>query len=67
MDDLLFPIHHGVLHYPGFEVLPPFLAYGTSRVDQVCFAEACEALGQRLDDLWTTEPIAFRQQNAGGL
>jgi NAD(P)H dehydrogenase (quinone) len=22
-------------------------------------------LGQRLDELWSTRPIAFRQQNAG--
>lgn len=65
MEDLLFPIQHGVLHYPGFEVLPPFLVYRTSRVDAVRFAETCEALGRRLDDLWTTPPIAFRQQNGG--
>jgi NAD(P)H dehydrogenase (quinone) len=65
MDDLLFPIQHGVLHYPGFDVLPPFLVYRTSRVDEVRFAETCEALGRRMDDLWTTPPIAFRQQNGG--
>lgn len=65
MEDLLFPIQHGVLHYPGFEVLPPFLVYRTSRVDEVRFAQTCQALGQRLDSLWITEPIAFRQQNGG--
>jgi NAD(P)H dehydrogenase (quinone) len=65
MEDLLFPIHHGVLHYPGFEVLPPFLVYRTSRVDEVRFAEACEALGRRLDDLFITQPIAYRRQNGG--
>jgi len=65
MDDILFPIHHGILHYPGFDVLPPFVVYRTSRMDAARFAETSEALGQRLDTLGETEPIAFRQQNAG--
>lgn len=65
MDDLLFPIHHGILHYPGFDVLPPFVVHRTSRIDEVRFAGLCEALGERLDNLWRTEPIAYRKQNAG--
>ncbi|OHC12983.1 MAG: NAD(P)H dehydrogenase, partial [Pseudomonadales bacterium GWC1_66_9] len=24
IDDILFPIQHGILYYPGFDVLPPF-------------------------------------------
>lgn len=27
IDDLLFPINHGILHYPGYDVLPPFVTY----------------------------------------
>ncbi|MCU9950985.1 NAD(P)H-dependent oxidoreductase [Pseudomonas sp. PDM13] len=65
MDDLLFPIQHGILHYPGFDVLPPFVVHRTSRVDAARFASIQQELGQRLDALWTTEPIAYRQQNAG--
>jgi NAD(P)H dehydrogenase (quinone) len=65
MDDVLFPIQHGVLYYPGFDVLPPFVVYRTSRIDEANYAEVREALGQRLDDLWTTQPIPFRQQNGG--
>lgn len=65
IDELLFPIHHGILYYPGFEVLPPFVVYRTSRVDEAKFSEACDALGQRLDALGTTAPIPFRPQNAG--
>jgi NAD(P)H dehydrogenase (quinone) len=34
IDDILFPIQHGILHYPGFEVLPPFVLYRTGRVDE---------------------------------
>jgi NAD(P)H dehydrogenase (quinone) len=65
IEDVLFPIHHGILHYPGFDVLPPFLLYRTSRMDEARFSTTCNELGQRLDDLWNTKPIAFRQQNAG--
>jgi NAD(P)H dehydrogenase (quinone) len=35
------------------------------RTDSNRFAEICAALGQRLDDLWTTAPIPYRRQNAG--
>src|SRR5579859_6193123 len=27
IDDLLFPIQHGILYYPGYQVLPPFVVY----------------------------------------
>ncbi|MGF6573111.1 NAD(P)H dehydrogenase (quinone) [Paraburkholderia sp. GAS333] len=65
MDDVLFPIQHGILYYPGFDVLPPFVVYRTSRIDDTNYAQVRDALGQRLDELWTTAPIPFRQQNAG--
>lgn len=65
IDDLLYPIHHGILYYPGFDVLPPFLVHRTNRIDETRFATIRDALGQRLDTLWTTAPIAFRAQNAG--
>ncbi|MEP9315535.1 NAD(P)H-dependent oxidoreductase [Pseudomonas sp. LABIM340] len=65
IDDLLFPIHHGVLHYPGFDVLPPYLVYRTSRVDAQRYAQIEQELGERLDNLQTTAPIPFRRQNGG--
>lgn len=65
IDDLLFPIQHGILFYPGFQVLPPHVIYRTGRIDEVGFARTCDALGHRLDRLFTEEPIAFRRQNAG--
>jgi NAD(P)H dehydrogenase (quinone) len=67
MDDLLFPIQHGILYYPGFDVLPPFVAYkiGQGRVDAARYESLTETLGTRIDAFWTTTPIAFRQQNAG--
>ncbi len=65
VDDLLFPIQHGVLYYPGFDVLPPFVTYRTNRIDETRYADICAALGQRLDELFTATPIPFRRQNAG--
>lgn len=65
IDDILFPIQHGILYYPGFDVLPPHVIYRTSRIDEAGFSNVRDALGQRLDDLWTTAPVPFRRQNAG--
>ncbi|KWN09644.1 NAD(P)H dehydrogenase [Burkholderia territorii] len=65
IDDVLFPIQHGILYYPGFDVLPPFVIYRTHRMDDARFEATCAALGKRLDELWTTKPIPFRRQNAG--
>ncbi|RQZ19964.1 flavodoxin family protein [Burkholderia sp. Bp9031] len=65
IDDVLFPIQHGILYYPGFDVLPPFVIYRTGRMNDVRFDETRAALGKRLDELWTAQPIPFRRQNAG--
>ncbi|MCI3206046.1 MULTISPECIES: NAD(P)H-dependent oxidoreductase [Pandoraea] len=65
IEDVLFPIQHGMLFYPGFDVLPPFVAYRTSRVDAEGFAALTHALGERLDTLATTPPIPYRRQNHG--
>jgi NAD(P)H dehydrogenase (quinone) len=65
INDILFPIQHGVLYYPGFDVLPPYVIYRTGRMDDVRFAKICQELGERLDNLEKTAPIPFRKQNAG--
>ena len=65
LDDVLFPIQHGVLFYPGFDVLPPFVIHRSSRVDAAGFDAASAALGERLDTLFETQPIPFRRQNGG--
>lgn len=65
IDDLLFPIQHGVLYYPGFEVLPPFVSYRSGKMDDARFASIREALGARLDALFDTAPIPYRPQNSG--
>jgi NAD(P)H dehydrogenase (quinone) len=65
IDDLLWPIQHGVLFYPGMTVVPPTVFYEVNRAT----FEAVEAMAdhyvRRLLDIGTTEPIAFRPQNGG--
>lgn len=54
-----------MLFYPGFDVLPPFVVYHTSRMNDARLQATCNALGRRLDRLWDDAPIAFRKQNHG--
>lgn len=65
IDDLLFPINHGILYFPGFTVLPSFVAYGADRTDATAFAAMSEELRARMRSLDTTAPIPYRIQNAG--
>jgi len=61
----LFPIQHGILYFPGVEVLTPFVLYGTDRTTGEDFPDIAKAWEQRLLTLESTEPIAFRRQNFG--
>lgn len=65
IDEILFPIQHGMLFYPGFDVLPPFVIYRTNRIDAERYDEECNKLGERLDNLFITPPIPFYRQNSG--
>jgi NAD(P)H dehydrogenase (quinone) len=65
IDDLLFPINHGILFYPGYDVLPPFVVYQTDRLDEAGFAPVAERLRERMRSLATTQPLPYRQQNGG--
>ena len=65
IDDLLFPINHGILYYPGYTVLPPFVSYRVDRLDETGFGRVASALRERMRTLETTAPIAYRRQNGG--
>ncbi|KAI8945412.1 Flavodoxin-like protein [Xylaria longipes] len=65
IDDLLFPINHGLLFYTGFEVLPSFVIYQADRSDEVVFKAMADKLRQRLRTISITKPIAYRHQNGG--
>lgn len=65
IDDLLFPINHGILYYPGYDVLPPFVLYGADRFDRNGFEPVAERLRERMRSIASAPPIAFRPQNGG--
>ncbi|CAG8998629.1 MAG: Glutathione-regulated potassium-efflux system ancillary protein KefF [Candidatus Celerinatantimonas neptuna] len=65
IDDILFPIQHGMLFYPGFEVLPPFVIHHTHRIDEARYQNIYQSFAQRLNTLKQTAPIQYRPQNAG--
>ncbi|MER8490354.1 NAD(P)H-dependent oxidoreductase [Mesorhizobium australicum] len=65
IDDLLFPINHGILYYPGYDVLPPFVVYSADRLDAAGFELVAERLRERMRTLATTAPIPYRRQNGG--
>jgi NAD(P)H dehydrogenase (quinone) len=65
IDDLLFPIQHGILYYPGYDVLPPFVVYKVDQLDAAGFGPMAERLRERMRTLATTPPIPYRKQNAG--
>jgi NAD(P)H dehydrogenase (quinone) len=65
IDDLLFPINHGILYYPGYDVLPPFVVYRVDRFGEADFEPVAERLRERMRMLDTIRPIPYRQQNGG--
>jgi NAD(P)H dehydrogenase (quinone) len=60
INDLLFPIQHGVLFYTGMEILPPVVITGAGW--QSDYADTSKLLRSRLETLAETEPIAYRKQ-----
>lgn len=65
LEQLLFPITHGCLYFPGFDVLPTFAVYGTGGLTSAGGAAAKEAWRTRVQGLFEDSPIAFRPQNGG--
>lgn len=65
IEELLFPLTHGALFFPGFAVLPTYTVYGTSHIDAVGVEAAKAGLRARLATLFEDAPIAYRRQNDG--
>lgn len=65
LEQLLFPITHGSLHFPGFDVLPTFAVYGTGGLTAAGVNAAREAWRTRVQGLFDDAPIPFRAQNGG--
>ncbi|RXH55390.1 NAD(P)H-dependent oxidoreductase [Granulicella sibirica] len=65
IDDLLWPIHHGVLYYPGFDVVPPTIFYEVGRVDPSTVEALTEHYLERVLNMADADPIPFIMQNGG--
>ena len=65
IDDLLFPIQHGMLFYAGAEVISPFLVMGSERFTADDAEVALARLRERLDTLQSATPLQYRTQNGG--
>ena len=65
IDDLLFPINHGVLHFTGFDVLPPFVEHGAVHLDDRQYSGIAERYRQRLATAFTADPIPYRPESRG--
>ncbi len=66
IDQLLFPLTHGALFYPGMDVLPTHTVYGAAHfntADQIEVAKA--AWRSRVERLFEDAPVPFRLQNGG--
>jgi len=56
---ILFPIHHGILQFTGFEVLAPFVAYGSSYATEEAKADVLATFENRLRTLDVSETLPF--------
>ncbi len=65
MEQLLFPITHGSLFFPGFDVLPTHAVYGAGGLDAQALDQARQDWRGRVQCLFEQAPIAFRRQNGG--
>ncbi|GIM45425.1 NAD(P)H dehydrogenase [Collibacillus ludicampi] len=59
IDQILFPIHHGMLFFSGMEVLPPFIAWSVASASDEQRERYLEEFKQRLLTIESTEPIPF--------
>jgi NAD(P)H dehydrogenase (quinone) len=65
MDELLWPIQHGVLFYPGMTVVPPAIYYEVGRAEQASVDAIAQDYIDRLLTIPEVDPIPMRSQNGG--
>ena len=65
LEQLLFPITHGTLFFPGMDVLPTYAVYGTGRITAAGIRAAKVGWRSRVECLFEEAPIPFRRQNGG--
>ncbi|CCD22545.1 NAD(P)H-dependent oxidoreductase NDAI_0A03880 [Naumovozyma dairenensis CBS 421] len=62
IDDILFPIQHGMMFYTGMSVLPPFVTYAADFLADDKLDSVLEHLDNHFKDLDSLKPIAYRKQ-----
>lgn len=60
IEQILFPINHGILYFVGMEVLPPFIAWAPGRVGDEGRQKYLQEYKERLLNLDSIEPIKYR-------
>lgn len=65
LDELLFPIQHGLFWYTGMAALPPVLIPSADRMTEKAYLAAEVELIRRMKSLFVTAPVAFRHQDGG--
>ncbi len=65
IDQLLFPLTHGALFYPGMDVLPTYAVHDAVRLSAGQIESAKAAWRGRVVRLFDDAPIPFRPQNGG--
>jgi NAD(P)H dehydrogenase (quinone) len=65
IEDVLFPVQHGVLWYTGMAALPPFVVYGADRMTPTRHARYAAGLRDRVRGLATDAPVPFRCEQGG--
>lgn len=59
MDDILYPINHGILYFVGFDVLPPFIAWSPARATDEERTAYLDEYERRVLTLAETRPIPY--------
>ena len=65
IEQVLFPITHGILFFTGMDVLPTFAVHNTGKIDSNGTEAAKRGLEERLLHLFHDSPIPYRRQNSG--
>ncbi|MDV3129120.1 NAD(P)H-dependent oxidoreductase [Mycobacterium sp. 21AC1] len=60
VEDVLWPILHGTVHYTGMAPLRPHLIASADRMDSDCLAAETACLTDRLDAVLDEDPIPYR-------
>ncbi len=59
INDILWPIHNGILRYTGFDVLPPFVAYMPGRISAEERKAQLDAYRDHIGSFETMSPLFF--------